>query len=103
MDTLGRLRELMTERNWTMYRLAKEGNIAHGTIKNIFSRNTLPSLDTLERLCGAFGITLSQFFAECEVVELSHELKRLFDGWVNLTIEQKQAVQTMIDAFNHDK
>ena len=103
MDTLGRLRQLLTERGWTEYRLAKECNMSMSTIKNIYKRNTQPSIDTLERICGAFGITLAQFFAEGEIVDLTPELKRLFEGWVSLTPEQKKAVQTMVDAFNHDK
>ena len=45
-------------------------------------------------------ITLSQFFAETDMVELTPELKSLFDGWVSLTPEQKSAVQNMIDVLN---
>ena len=37
------------------------------------------------------------------MIDLSPELKRVFDSWVNLTVEQKQLVQSMMDAFNHDK
>ena len=37
------------------------------------------------------------------MVELTPDLKELFNGWVNLTPEQKKAVLTMVDAFNHDK
>lgn len=103
MNTVERLKQLLKERNWTEYRLAKEGGLSMSTLQNIYKRNTIPTIDTLERICNAFGITLSQFFAEGETIDLSPELKRLFDGWVNLTLEQKQAVQTMIDAFNHDK
>ena len=103
MNTVERLQQLLRERNWTEYRLAKEGGLSMSTLQNIYKRNTIPTIDTLERICKAFGITLSQFFAEGEIIDLSPELKRLFDGWVNLTQEQKQAVQTMIDAFNHDK
>ena len=103
MNTVERLKQLLKERNWTEYRLAKEGGLSMSTLQNIYKRNTIPTIDTLERICTAFGITLSQFFTEGETIDLSPELKRLFDGWVNLTLEQKQAVQTMIDAFNHDK
>ena len=103
MNTVERLQQLLRERNWTEYRLAKEGGLSMSTLQNIYNRNTIPTIDTLESICKAFGITLSQFFAEGEIIDLSPELKRLFDGWVNLTQEQKQAVQTMIDAFNHDK
>ena len=103
MDTLNRLRQLLAERQWTEYRLAKESGLSDSTIKNIFKRGSLPSIDTLEAICRAFGITLSQFFAEGEMVELTPDMKTLFTGWVNLTLEQKQAVLTMINAFNHDK
>lgn len=30
-------------------------------------------------------------------------LKVLFDGWVNLTPDQKTAVLTIVDAFNHGR
>ena len=103
MDTLGRLRHLLAERQWTEYRLARKSGLSDSTIKNIFKRNSLPSIDTLEAICKAFGITLSQFFAEGEMVELTPDIKALFMSWATLTPEQKQAVLTMVNAFNHDK
>lgn len=103
MDTLGRLRQLLDERQWTEYRLARASGLSDSTIKNIFKRNTQPTIDTLEAICRGFGITLAQFFADGEMVELTPDLKELFNGWVNLTPEQKQAVLTMVNAFNHDK
>ena len=56
---------------------------------------------TLEAICNGFGITLSQFFAEDEMVELTPELKNLFDKWISLTPEQKDAVYSMVNAFNN--
>ena len=103
MDTVGRLQKLLKERNWTEYRLAKEGGLSMSTLQNIYKRNTIPTIETLERICTAFGITLAQFFAEGDMIDLSPELKRLINGWANLTLEQKQAIQTVVDAFNHDK
>lgn len=103
LDTLARLRQLLEERGWTEYRLARESGLSDSTIKNIYKRNTQPTIDTLETICRGFGITLSQFFADEEMVELTPELKELFTGWVSLTPEQKKAVLTMVTAFNHDK
>lgn len=100
MDTHSRLRQLMAERGWTAYRLAKEGGLSESTLANIFKRNTVPSISTLESVCSAFGISLAQFFAEGEMVELTPELKELFDHWVALTPEQKQAALQMIRAMN---
>jgi len=57
---------------------------------------------TLEAICGGLGITLSQFFAEGEMVELTPELKELFEDWVNLTVDQKQAASQMLKAMRRD-
>lgn len=107
MDTNERLRQLLKERGWTEYRLSKKCGLSESTIGNIFKRNTVPSIPTLEIICKGFGITLSQFFAEGDMVEMTPELKQLFENWVNLTPEQKQAANQMISTvgryFDVDK
>ncbi|MFR7962298.1 MAG: helix-turn-helix domain-containing protein [Roseburia intestinalis] len=54
MDIQGRIRELMEERSWTEYRLAKEANLSHSTVANMFNRNNAPTFPTLEAICNAF-------------------------------------------------
>lgn len=100
MDTNERLRQLLKERGLTTYKMAELSGLSHTTLANVFKRNTVPSIPTLERICDGFGITLSQFFAEGAMVEMTPELQQLFDGWVNLTPKQKAAVLQMIDAMN---
>lgn len=85
-----------------MYRLAVNCGLSESTLANIFKRNTVPSVATLESICNGFCITLSQFFAENEMVELTPELKELFDNWVNLTIEQKSAIQQLLKSMQKD-
>lgn len=100
MDVHERLKEILNERGWSEYRLARECGLSDSTIHNIYRRNTSPSIPTLEIICHGFGITLSQFFAEGEMVELSPELKALFEGWRPLTPQQKKAVLTVVQAFH---
>lgn len=100
MDVHARLNNLMAERGWTEYKLSKACGLSESTIANIFRRGTMPSISTLAIICSGFGISLSQFFAEGEMVELSPELKELFEHWVGLTAEQKEAIYTVIKAFN---
>ena len=91
MDAQKRIKELMEERGWTDYRLAKEANLSHSTVTNMFNRNNAPTLPTLESVCKAFGITLAQFFAEGdEPVQLTEEQRILFSRWNPLTDEQKR-------------
>ena len=103
MDTHERLRQLLNERGGTEYRLAKNCGLSESTIANIYRRNTVPSLATLEAICKGFGITMAQFFAEGEMVEINPELKELFENWVNLTPKQKKAANQMLKAMNNDK
>lgn len=101
MDTNDRLKQLLDERGWSMYRLSKNCGLSESTISNIYKRNTVPSITTLESICSGFGITLSQFFADGEMVELTPELKELFENWVNLTVDQKAAVLQMLRSMNN--
>lgn len=100
MDVHARLRQLLEERGWTEYKLSKECGLAQSTLGNIFRRNTLPSVATLEIICKAFHITLSQFFSENDMLEISPELKELFDCWVFLTPAQKEAVLQLLKTMN---
>ncbi|MCG4469870.1 MAG: helix-turn-helix domain-containing protein [Oscillospiraceae bacterium] len=103
MDTHERLRQLLNERGWSEYKLAKRCGLSESTVANIFRRNTVPSIATLETICSGFGITMSQFFAEGDMIEITPELKELFENWVNLTPEQKKAANQMLKAMNNSK
>ncbi len=96
MDTNERIRKLMQERQWTEYRLAIESGLSQSTISNLFRRNTLPSISTLEAICHGFGITLAQFFSDGELVELTDEQKQMFMDWRSLSSEQKDALNHLI-------
>ena len=96
MDVNLRIRNLMDERGWTEYKLAKSSELSQSTISNLFNRNTVPSIPTLEAICQGFGITLAQFFADRDMVELTPEQRDLFIHWVALTPEQKRLLYELI-------
>lgn len=100
MDVLKRLRELQNERKWSDYRTAKEAGLSQGTVSNIFRRNTVPNLYTLEAICKGFGITLSQFFAnENDIIDLTPEYQELFYNWIKLSNEDKPIILKIIKKF----
>lgn len=103
MDVNERLKKMLNERGLTVYRMSELSGLSNTTLANVFKRNTVPSISTLQAICNGFGITLSQFFAEGEMVEMTPELKKLFEGWVNLNKEQKDVIFQMINVLNQDK
>ena len=91
MDAQKRIKQLMEERGWTDYRLAKESGLSHSTVTNMFNRNNAPTLPTLEAVCRAFGITLSQFFSDGNgPAEFTVEQRTLFSKWSALNDKQKK-------------
>ena len=96
IDAKARIKELMEERGWSEYRLAIASGLSQSTVANIFNRNTTPSVATLESICNGFGITLAQFFAEGDMVELTEEQKEMFAAWSALTREQKDVLAQLI-------
>lgn len=62
MTVIEKLVELREKSGWTDYRIAQEAGLSPSTVSNIFTRNTIPRVDTLEAICNAFGLTLANFF-----------------------------------------
>lgn len=86
MDINKRINDLRFQRGWSLYELAQEAGITQSTLTSMMSRGTPPKIETLQCICEAFGITLSQFFLENEEFEvLRKEEKQLVDLFRKLT------------------
>lgn len=94
-----RIKKLADDRGWTEYRLSKECGLSQSTIGNILRRNSIPSITTLETICDGLGITLSQFFANDELIELSDDTRELFEQWNLLSSNQRKAIIQVINAM----
>ena len=64
MEVLEKIEILRKERGWSINYLAMESGLTQSTLNNLYTRNTEPKISTLRAICGAFGITLSDFFKE---------------------------------------
>ncbi len=96
MDTKQRIAELAQERNWSNYELAKRSGIQLSTIQNMYHRNYEPTIPTLQALCKAFGISLSQFFADGELADVTEEQREILSLWNRLSDEQKSIVRALM-------
>lgn len=85
-------------RGWTEYQLAERSGLPQSTISSWYRKDMIPTIPSLEKICKAFGITLSQLFAEeGEPFSLTESHRRLLDGWSRLNEGQKEAVLQLID------
>lgn len=99
MDVLARLIKLQKQYGWSDYRIAKEAGLSPNTVSNIYRRNNTPSMATLEALCGAFGISMAQFFADDDMIEVTPEIRLLVEKWSTLSDEQKAVIWQIIKTY----
>ncbi|HIT05124.1 MAG TPA: helix-turn-helix transcriptional regulator [Candidatus Scybalocola faecipullorum] len=92
MDIVSKLRKLCSERGWTEYRLAKESHIAQSTISNLIHRGNSPTILTIEKICQAFGITVSEFFDDGSDILINDNTKRLVKIYDQLNDTQKESL-----------
>ncbi len=102
MDILKKINKLRIERNWSVYRLSVESGLPQSTITNMFNRETLPSITTLEMLCQAFKISLSDFFKE-NADENSEAESNLLATYNSLSKEEQKLISDLIYILNSAK
>lgn len=84
-----RIRELMAKNDFNAYRLARKSGIALSTINSMFEKNTDPRVQTIEKICSACGISVSQFF-EHSSRDLTAEQEHLLDLFNSLSPENRE-------------
>ena len=97
MNVVERIEALMEQRKWTIYRLAKESGLSQSTLSHVFRKDSEPTISTLETICKAFGISLSQFFADGDLISITSEQQGILNQWNRLNTEQKQLISALID------
>jgi len=78
--------------------LAKASGIAQSTISAIESGKTSPTIDSLERICSALGITLAEFFSY-DSEELPPDLIQLIETAKKLTPEERRKLTDFLKTF----
>ena len=97
-DILATITKYREERGWTEYQLAEKSGLPQSTISSWYRKNMIPTIPSLEKICSAFGITLSQLFSEeNDTVSLTDSQKKLLERWSRLTEEQQDVIFALID------
>ena len=97
-DILSAITEYREARGWSEYQLAERSGLPQSTISSWYRKNMIPTLPSLEKICTAFGITLSQLLAEGNSpVSLTESQQKLLDRWTRLSKEQQAVVFALID------
>ncbi|WP_455054663.1 helix-turn-helix domain-containing protein [Merdimonas faecis] len=101
MDILNKITRLRMERGWSEYQLAEKSGLTQSTISSWYRRNMLPSIPSLERICEAYGITLSQFFLEKDdnTLQITDQQRRLLEYAAKLEPKQYEALINFLNTL----
>jgi transcriptional regulator with XRE-family HTH domain len=64
LEINSRIRQLITDKGYTIYQLSKESSIPLSTLYGIINNLYLPSIHTLIIICKFLNITMGEFFLE---------------------------------------
>lgn len=92
-NILNRIDELRKERGWSVNTLAMEAMLTQSTVNNLYGRGSEPKLSTLRAICGAFGMTLAEFFSP---IDESDEDSELISRVKRLSPDKKSALLTLL-------
>ena len=82
MNIMERIDELCKKRNISKYRLSQITGISQSAFSKMARQQSSLSLETIQRICDALGISLAQFFSESEnYPDLTLQQVELLDFW----------------------
>ena len=81
---------LCEKRDISKYRLSQLSGISQSSLSRIMTQ------ESLEKICVALGVTLSQFFREKNPVDLTESQKEILKIWDNLSTKEQETVLAML-------
>ena len=66
IQVIDHIKQILNERNWTYYKLAKQSHIPHSSLHAILSKEHIPTLNTLIKICDGLDMSMSAFFQGIE-------------------------------------
>lgn len=100
IDILGRITKHRMSRDWSEYQLAQQSGIPQSTISTWYRKQMLPTLSSLDKICRAFDMTMSQFLSENDsLTEITPDQKELLNKWELLTSAQKNAFLNLMESI----
>ncbi len=97
-DVLTVITRYREARGWSEYQLSEQSGLPQSTISSWYRKGLMPTIPSLEKICEAFGITMSQLFAsEDDAVVLTKSQRELLERWSRLDDERQSLIFQLID------
>ena len=97
---IDRIEQLCGQKQMSRYRLAQKSGISQSSISTLLNRQSVPTIQTLEKICKGLDMTLAQFFSEDdELPNLTEDQKRLLTTWNAMNEQEKALVEAYMQGI----
>ena len=97
MNVIDRINELCRKHHLSKYKLSMITGISQSAFSKMSKQQSTLSLDTIQRICDAFGISLAQFFSTTdEYPDLTEQQKQLLHAWSLLDTKKRDYALLLI-------
>ena len=96
IDVKAKINFLMEANKWTEYELSRRSGVHRSTIASIARGKNSPRVDTLNDICEAFGISISDFFKE-----ESSDVDNIVGRYRRLDERKKLLIRNIFELLNN--
>ena len=99
MDVAKRITQLRTDKNITVNKLANLAGLSQGFVRQVELGKQNPTIESLNLICEALDISLSDFFRETEAPDRHKLLNKLNENAAYLTNQEITALIRITDSM----
>lgn len=104
MDIHERILELIKKENWSLYKLSEKSGIYKTTVYDWYNdKHYTPSRNSIELICAALNISLTEFYSGIDEGELDGEQMHLLDLFAKVPKEKRKVVFELLRNLADEK
>ena len=104
MTVQERISELMKKKGWSKYKLAQETGLYQTTVYDWFNdKHYTPDRNSIELICSAMNISLTEFYSGIDEGELNGEQTYLLQLFAKVPESKKQLIFDLLRSLSEDK
>lgn len=97
------IQEICRERNWSIYKLAKESNIPYSSLNAMLKHRHIPTIYNLIKICNGFNISIYDFFNSELFKKDNIPTEDFLILWNQLSLDEKDLTKAYMSGLLHKK
>ena len=104
MDIHGRIKELIKKEGWSLYKLSEKTGIHKTNVYDWYNdKHFTPDRNSIELICAALNISLTEFYSGIDEGELDGEQMYLLELFAKIPVQKRKVVFELLRNLSDEK